>query len=315
MRIFVAGATGTLGRPVVKRLVAAGHTVTGLTRSRDRARSIEAIGARAVVGDALDADTLRQIVIEDRPEVVVHLLTALPAAVLRPSHLRATNRIRTEGTANLLRAAIDAGAKRIVAESFVGIYGAAPPAHVITEDEPLPPATPGPFVEALTAVRDMEAQLLRARARIETVSLRIGYFYGPGVPSTDGMIDQARRGRLFKPAGADGIGPFVHIDDAAAGVVSAIEHRAPSAVYNVVDDEPIGLVNFLELMTKTVGAPPPRPLPAWLVRLMAPVMAAFATTKLRLSNAKAKRELGWSPRYPTVRDGIVTLTSRSAEAA
>jgi nucleoside-diphosphate-sugar epimerase len=316
MRIFVAGATGALGQPVVRRLVAAGHTVTGLTRSRDRARTMETAGARAAVGDALDAEALRALVAAARPDQVVHLLTALPpAGPLRAAHLRATNRVRTEGTANLLRAAIDAGARRLVGESFVGIYGRTNSAAMLTEDATLSAGSAGAFAEAIAAMREMEDALLRARAEIETVALRIGYFYGPTVPSTIATIEQARRGWLFAPTGADGVGPFIHIEDAAAAVVAAVQHQAPSPVYNVVDDEPFPLMEFLTLLTKTIGARPPRPLPMWMAKIGAPLIAELATAKLRLSNAKAKRELGWRPEFPTVREGILTLRDGARRAA
>ncbi|RPI47598.1 MAG: NAD(P)-dependent oxidoreductase, partial [Acidobacteria bacterium] len=226
MRMFVAGATGTLGRPVVRALVSRGHDVIGLTRTQEGARRIKDMGARAVVGNALDAERLKALVVEARPDVVVHLLTALPpGGVTRKSQLRQTNELRTAGTANLIAASLAGGAHRIVAESFVGVYSGGSFSRPVSEDAPLPPPPEGPFRDTVLALRSLEDQLRAATASsgIETVALRIGFLYGSDVPSTRLMIDQARAGRLFLPAGLSGIAPFVHNDDAAAAIVAAIE--------------------------------------------------------------------------------------------
>jgi nucleoside-diphosphate-sugar epimerase len=318
MRVFVAGATGTLGRPTVRLLIAHGHEVVGLTRSHDGRRTIEAMGARGLVGDVLDREGLRSLLMTVRPDQVVHLLTALPpAGALRASQLRPTNDLRTRGTANLLRAAIDAGGQRLVAESFVGVYGSVAVAHPVTEDEPLPPGGGGGFREAVIALRSLEDQLRAARTthQIDTVALRIGFLYGPDVPSTRLLVKEARAGRLFAPRAVTGIGPFVHIDDATAAIVAAIERQSPSFVYNVVDDEPLALTTFLTLLTRAIEARPPRHLPSWLVSLAAPLVAELGAARLVLSNVKAKRELGWSLRYPTVRAGLADLARMVSEAA
>lgn len=318
MKIFVAGATGTLGRPVVRLLLSHGHEVVGLTRSQEGRGVLEQMGAHAIVGNALDAAALRSAVMTIRPQQVVHLLTALPpGGPLRARQLRPTNTLRITATANLLRAAIDAGAERLVAESFVGVYGSTPGISPASADDPLPPVSGGPFRETVMALRSLEDQLRTARARgqIQTVALRIGFLYGRDVPSTRLLIDQARAGRLFAPRHMPGIGPFVHISDAAAGIVAAIEQPGPSAVYNIVDDEPVPLSAFLTAMTRALGTRPPRHVPAWLVRLAAPVMAELGSARLVLSNAKARRELGWSLRFPTVREGLADLARTIAEAA
>lgn len=310
MKIFVAGVTGTLGRPVARLLCERGHEVVGLTRSADRLAAIEALGARAVIGDALDAQALRAAVLDARPHVIVHLLTALPpGGALRPRQLRPTNALRVVATTNLLRAAATARVHRLVAESFVAVYGANVGTRYLSEDDSLAPIASGPLRETLTALRSLEDQLRMARetASLETVALRIGFLYGPGVPSTELLIKQARDRRLFVPKEVSGVGSFVHISDAAVAIVTAIERPSLSPVYNVVDDEPASLATFLESLTQTIGAAPARALPAWFVRLAAPVPAEVASMRLLVANTRAKRELGWSPRYPTVQIGLASL--------
>jgi nucleoside-diphosphate-sugar epimerase len=268
------------------------------------------MGGRGVVGNALQPDRVKALIAEARAEVVVHLLTALPAAgVLRKGQLRPTNELRTRGTANLIGAAIEARARRIVAESFVGVYAPQSSSAPISEDGPLAPVGKGPFTDTVLALRSMEDQLLLAHQKhgIEAVALRIGLLYGAEVPSTQVMIKQARNGRLFVPRGLSGIGPFVHNEDAVAAIVAAVEQKQVSRVYNIADDEPLSLTEFLSRLTEAVSAPPPREIPAWLVKLAAPVIAELGSARLPLANAKAKRELGWSLRYPTTREGLAEL--------
>jgi nucleoside-diphosphate-sugar epimerase len=318
MRIFVAGATGTLGQPALRALGARGHQVVGLSRTESGAKRIRGMGARAVVGNALDSQQLNAAVAESNPEVVVHLLTALPAGgVLRKSQLRPTNELRIKGTANLIAASVAAGARRIVAESFVGIYGAGHFDEPASEETPLPSPPPGAFTEAIRALRSLEDQLQTASASsaLETVALRIGLLYGSSVPSTRVMIEQARAGRMFLPTGLAGIGPFVHIDDATTAIVAAVESPNPSSVYNVVDDQPMSMSDFVSQLLAAAGAPPPRSIPPWVVKIAAPVIAALASARLPLDNSKAKRELHWEPRYPTVRAGLTELRANFFKAA
>jgi nucleoside-diphosphate-sugar epimerase len=317
MRVFIAGATGTLGRPVVRALVSRGHQVVGLTRTDEGARRIQATGAKAVIGNALDAERMKKLVVEARPDVVVHLLTAIPpAGVMRKNQLRPTNELRVTGTANLIGASMAAGARRLVAESFVGIYAGGNFSRPASEDDPLPPAPDGPFKDPFLALRSLEDQLRHASAQsgIETVALRIGFLYGSDVPSTRHMIDQARAGRMFVPAGLSGIGPFVHNDDAAAAIVAAIERPNVSGVYNVVDNQPMPMTDFISQLAAAVAAPRPKTMPAWVVKLMAPLIAALAGSRLVLDNSKAKRELGWTPLYPTVAEGLKEVRSLLAAA-
>jgi nucleoside-diphosphate-sugar epimerase len=317
VKVFVAGATGALGRPLVRRLVAGGHEVIGLTRSAQKRPLLESLGARPVVADALDADALSRAVRNAQPTHVVHLLTALPAeGPIRAAHLRATNEVRTRGTENLIRAATDAGVRRLVAESFVGVYGAVDSDAPHTEDETLTPVPPaGVMRDGLIAMRSLEEQMLAARTRLETVVLRYGLFYGPEVPSTVGVIRRLRRGQMFFPKGARGVGSFIHIDDAAEATVAALEAERPSAVYNIVDDEPTALVDYLTLSAEVFGTRPPRAAPVWLVKLLAPMIAEMASVRLPLSNAKARAELGFRPMHPTLREGLRTVSQALHEAA
>jgi nucleoside-diphosphate-sugar epimerase len=292
--------------------------VIGLTRSPARAKALASLGARAVVGDALDRVTTTRLVHDARPDQLLHLLTALPrAGALRKNDLTATNELRINGTANLIHAAVDAGVRRIVAESFVSVYGAAAQAAKTGEDVTIPSAGDGILAEAGTALRSLEDQMRDAQAsgRIETVTLRIGFLYGSDVPSTQELVKQARAGRLFIPRGFAAVGPFVHADDAAAAIAAAVEHETPGPLYNVVDDEPVALTAFLEKLTQTVGARPPRHVPGWILKLAAPVMAEFGSTSILLSNDRIKRELGWTPRYPTVEHGLVELKQHQVTAA
>jgi 2-alkyl-3-oxoalkanoate reductase len=306
VKIFVAGAGGTLGRPLVRALSARGHEVTGLTRSASRVSSIESDGGRGVMGDALDRDGLAAVLREAAPTHVVHALTALPAAgPLRSRDLRATNVVRVDGTRNLLRAAIAAGARRLVAESFLGVYGAADFDHPWREDEPFSKAGDGPLREAVEALRNLEDQLETASrsGAIETVALRFGGFYGPGVPSTEELVRQIRAGRLFAP-GSKGLVSFVHIEDAVSATVAALEADRPGSLYNVVDDEPLSMRDFLALASEAFGGRPPRKAPSLVLRVLAPVIHEMASWSIPLSSAKAKQELGWRPSYPSAREGL-----------
>jgi nucleoside-diphosphate-sugar epimerase len=319
MRVFVAGAAGAMGRPLVRLLRGHGHDVVGLTRRAGRRGLLEAMGARAVVADALDAAALSRTLREAEPTHVVHLLTALPAeGPLRSRDLRATNALRIVGTANLLRASVEAGARRLVGESFAGVYGTAGFESPRDEDAPLSvlPAKGG-FQEAVLAMRSLEEQLAVARSggRIETVSLRFGPIYGPEVASTLALARRLQRRQVFVPRAARGVASFVHVDDAATAILAALERPDPGPVYNVVDDEPTPVVEYLRLCAEAFGAPPPRTAPGWLLRLVAPLIAAAATTRLPLSNARARRELDWRPAYPTPREGLRQVAGALREVA
>ena len=309
MNVFIAGATGALGLPLARELVAQGHEVIGLTRSPAKRSLLENVGARAVVADVLDAAVLEGAVRAAAPTHVVHMLTALPKnGPLRAVDIASTNQLRITGTANLLRAAIAAGARRVVAESFSAVYGYGDYGERPLDEADLPPIreSDAGARAVIEALRSLEDQLLEANAHglIEAVILRYGMTYGPENASTLYMIDMLRKGWLPLVRGADGIGSFVHVDDAATATIAALEHGRPGAIYNIVDDEPANLNTFLSALAQATGARRPLAVPRWLVGLVAPLAASMAQTRLPLSNARARRELGWPPRYPSYREGV-----------
>jgi nucleoside-diphosphate-sugar epimerase len=312
MRIFVAGATGAMGIPLVKHLVAAGHQVTGLTRSEAKRPLLEGLGATAAVADVFERERLGTVLREARPDVVVHLLTALPKqGPMRPADLLATNRLRTEGTKNLVEAAISAGARRLVAESIVLVYGygdhgSAP----LTEEHPVARTSPRPWlqptIDASLVLEDTVLSAARA-GRIEGVVLRFGFIYGAGSGSTDAMIGMVRKRRMPLVGDGSGVWSWIHVDDAARATLAAIERGRSGEVYNIVDDEPVTWRDYLAHCARVLGAPAPFRAPVWLVRLVSPYAVIGLTSRFPVSNAKARRELDWRPLYPTYREGLATL--------
>ena len=306
MRVFVAGASGAIGRPLVPRLVAAGHEVTGTTRSEERAEAIRAAGARAVICDALDADALRAAVVEAAPEVVVHELTALPHRFNpRDKQMYApTNRVRREGTRNLIAAAQVAGAQRLVCESIAFAYATGERPEVKEEDAPLALEAPLPFGDSVRAIDEMERAVLGAEG-LEGIVLRYGWFYGPGTYFADdgSLARDVRRRRLPVIGKGMGLYSFVHVEDAASATVAAVERGAPG-VYNVVDDEPAPQREWLSVYADAIGAKKPLRVPVWVARLAMGKIATMADVQAGASNAKARRELGWGPRWPSWRQGF-----------
>jgi nucleoside-diphosphate-sugar epimerase len=305
MRVFVAGASGAIGKPLVRQLLAAGHEVTGMTRRQERAEEIRAAGAEAAVCDAFDAAALRDAVVAARPEAVVHALTALPQRYNpKDDYLAATNRVRTEGTRNLLAAAQAAGVRRIVAESIAFAYR--PEGEwVKSEEAPLFTGVPGRFGVTFGAVAELERQVLEAEGT-EGVVLRFGWLYGPGTYYDRGgqQADEVMKRRLPIVGKGTGTFSFVHVDDAAAAIVAALE-RGATGVYNVVDDEPAPLREWVPVYAEALGAKGPRRVPVWLARLVAGKDVAASAVGLRgASNAKARRELGWEPAHPSWRQGF-----------
>lgn len=306
MRVFLAGASGVIGKPLVPALVAAGHEVTGTTRKPERMAEIEAGGGKAVICDALDREALLTAVAEATPEVVVHELTALPERLdpRKKGVYAATARIRREGTANLVAAARAAGVRRLVAQSIAFVYE--PRGDWVKQEEaPVMTHAEGEFGEALESTMDLERQVLGANG-LEGLVLRYGFFYGPGSSyRRDGFqAEEVRKRRLPIVGSGDSMFSFVHVDDAAAATVAAVERGAPG-IYNVADDEPAPAREWIPVYAQAVGAKPPRHLPAWVVRLVAgKAIAQFATTLRGASNAKAKLELGWEPSHPSWRTGF-----------
>jgi nucleoside-diphosphate-sugar epimerase len=301
MRVFVAGASGAIGARLVSQLVFRGHEVIGTSRSPDRAERLRALGAEPIVLDLLDPPAVREAVAAARPDAIVHQATAL-ADLSDFKHFdrsfAQTNRLRIEGADALLAAAREAGVRRFVAQSFASHRYAREGGLVKTEDDPLDP-TPVPAMrETDAAMRHLEQAVTDAGG----IALRYGNFYGP----PDDRLVEAVRKRQFPIVGdGGGVWSFIHLDDAAAATVFALEHDAPG-IYNIVDDEPAPIRDWLPVLAKVVGATPPRRFPRWLARLFAGEAPVVMGTESRgASNAKAKRELGWTPRYPSWRQGFV----------
>lgn len=319
MKVFVAGATGALGRRLVPMLVEAGHEVTGMTRTPGKTELLRRLGATPVVANALDAGEVSRAVGDSAPDVVVHQLTALSGS-LDPRHFdrdfAATNRLRTEGTDHLLAAARAAGVRRFVAQGFAGWPAARIGGPVKTEDAPLDDDPPAPFRRTLAALRHLEDAVTGAEWT-EGLVLRYGGFYGPGTSlALDPVGDQVEgvRDRKF-PLVGDGAGvwSFIHVDDAAAATVAALE-RGGRGVYNVVDDDPAPVRDWLPALADAVGAPPPRRMPRWLARILAGEAVTVMMTEVRgASNQKAKRALGWQPSYESWRRGFVEGLGTAAE--
>jgi len=306
MRVFLAGATGVIGRSLIPKLTAGGHEVTGMTRRADRAEQLRALGAEPVVCDALDRDALLAAVRAAAPQAVIHELTDLPAR-LEPrryrTQLAGTNRLRRDGTANLVAAAREAGAKRLVAQSIAFAY--APVGDWVKDEEaPLALDSPPPMGVVIAAVASLERQVLD----VGGIVLRYGFFYGPGTQfARDGFYAELARKRQFPIVGSgEGRWSFIHVDDAAAATVAALEHGS-SGIYNIVDDEPARARDWIPVYARAVGAKRPFRVPK-LIGLLAggPAAVAGMTTQRAASNAKAKRELGWAPQHRSWRDGFGT---------
>ena len=309
MKVFVAGATGALGRPLVKQLVERGHEVTGMTRSESKTELLRELGARPAVADALDPDGVARAVAEADPDVIVHQLTAI--SDFNPRRMERdfapTNELRTKGTDHLLAAGRAVGVKRFVAQSFAPWPYARTGGMVKSEDDPLDTTPPAQVRTTIEAIKYLERAVTGADWT-EGIALRYGGFYGPGTSiGLDPLGEQVEMIRERKlPIAGKGTGTwsFIHIEDAAAATVEAVEHGT-RGVYNVVDDEPAPISEWLPELAKAVGAKPPRHVPLWLARLAGGKVAAIMMSDLRgQSNTKAKRELGWKPRYSSWREGF-----------
>ncbi len=305
MKVFVAGATGAIGRPLVRMLVAEGHRVTGMTRSPAKAEALRTAGAEPVVADALDGPAVHRAISQARPEAVIHQLTAIPAQ-LDPRKIERdfalTNRLRTEGTRNLLEAAHASGAERLIAQSVAFIYAPGPPGTLHTETDPLNANPPKRFRRTAAATAELERQVLGAGGQV----LRYGYFYGPGsaISRAGSMGAEVARRRLPVVGGGTGVWSFIHVEDAARATVATLASEG-SGAYNIVDDEPAPVSEWLPALASALGAPPPRRVPALLARPLAGEYGIAAMTKAQgASNARAKRELGWQPGFPSWREGF-----------
>jgi nucleoside-diphosphate-sugar epimerase len=301
MRVFVAGASGVIGARLVPQLVDRGHEVIGTCHSADKTERLHALGAEPVVLDLLHPDAVRKAVVDSKPDAIVHEATAL--ADLRDfkhfdRSFTQTNRLRTEGIDALLAAAREAGVYRFIAQSFAPYRYARVGGPVKTEDDPLDP-TP------VLAMRETEAAMEYLDQTVTDaggIALRYGGFYGA---PDDGVLETVRKRRFPIVGDGGGISSFIHLDDAAAATVLALEHDE-AGIYNIVDDEPAPLREWLPVLAEALGAKPPRHVPVWLARPIAGEAVVMMATEARgASNAKAKRELDWTLRYPSWRQGFV----------
>jgi nucleoside-diphosphate-sugar epimerase len=310
MRVLIAGATGALGSRLVSLLVRGGHRVTGVTRTSAKAAEIERAGATPAIVDALDRRLVRDLVLDARPEVVIHEMTALANASDLTHFDRSfamTNRLRTEGLDHLLAAARESGARRVIAQSFCGWPYARTGGPVKTEEEPLDPNPPREFRKTLDAIRHLENAVAGA-AEFEGLVLRYGAFYGPRSGLFDGpMVDQLRRRRVPLIGDGGGWWSFLHLDDAAAATALAVVKGAPG-LYNIVDDDPAPVRDWLPAFAAMLGAKPPRRIPRWVAQIAAGEhLVAMMTENRAGSNLKARRELGWSPTHQSWRTGFAEV--------
>ncbi len=307
MKVFVAGAGGVIGRQLLPRLVTAGHEVVGMTRSESKRAAIAEQGAMPVIADGLDPEQVMTAVVAAQPEVLIHELTALDAIDLRhfERSFELTNRLRTEGTDNLLAASRQAGVRRFIAQSYASWPYARTGGPVKTEQDPLDPAPPREMRPALEAIRHLEAAVVGAEWT-QGLVLRYGAFYGPGTSLSPGgeHFEMVRKRRFPIIGDGAGVWSFINVTDAADATVAAITHGAPG-IYNVVDDEPATVAQWLPVLAQSLGARKPWRVPLFVGRLLGGEVATVMMTEIRgASNAKAKRELGWEPRHTSWREGF-----------
>jgi 2-alkyl-3-oxoalkanoate reductase len=309
MRVFVVGATGAIGTRLVPQLIDAGHEVIGTSTSAAGADRVHALGAEAVVLDLLDREAVRRAVLESAPDAIVHEATALKDVTFSRNLDRSfvqTNRLRTEGMDSLLAAAWEANVPRFVAQSFASMRYAREGGPVKGEDAPLERSPVDGMADTSAAMNYLDQAVVAARG----IVLRYGVFYGA---DNDGLIEPLRKRQFPIVGDGGGYASWIHLDDAAAATVLALEHDGP-AVYHVVDDEPAPVREWLPVLAEALGAKPPRHFPVWLARLFAGDVAVMMGTETRgASNAKAKRELGWTLRYPSWRQGFAEVYGHRAQ--
>jgi nucleoside-diphosphate-sugar epimerase len=319
MRVFVAGATGAIGKQLVPRLVGAGHEVIGMTRSESKRTLLEQLGAEPVVADALDPDQVTDVLARAKPEVIVHELTAIGPIDMRhfDRDFALTNRLRTVGTDNLLSAAQAVGVRRFVAQS-VSAYGAyaRTGGPVKSEEDPLSSTPPREMHETLSAIHHLEQAVLGAEWT-DGIVLRYGVFYGPGTSLAPGeeQFELIRKRKFPLVGDGGGVWSFIHVADAAEATLAAIERGRPG-VYNIVDDDPARVAEWLPALAQMLGAKKPMRVPRLVGRMFAGQAGLVMMTEVRgASNAKAKRELDWQPRFTSWREGFrdsLRTTSRPA---
>jgi 2-alkyl-3-oxoalkanoate reductase len=305
MKVLVIGASGAIGTRLVPQLADRGHEVIGTYRSQGNAERLRALGAEPLALDLLDAPAVRRAVLEAGPEAIIHQATALADVGFSRNLDRSfapTNRLRTEGTDTLLAAAREAGVRRFVAQSFASYRYAREGGPVKTEDDPLDANPPAGARGTNAAMRHLDEAVTAAGG----AALRYGGFYGA---ANDGLIGPVRKRQFPVIGDGGGVSSFIHLDDAAAATVLALEHDA-TGIYNIVDDEPAPMRDWLPALADALGAKPPRHIPRWLARLIAGRGLVMMTESRGASNAKAKRELGWTLRYPSWRQGFPAAYGR-----
>jgi nucleoside-diphosphate-sugar epimerase len=318
MKVFVAGGTGAIGRELVPQLVATGHEVVATSRSPKGAEEIQELGGKPAIADGLDEQTMTEAVRRARPEVVIHEMTAL-AGKMDLRHFdrwfATTNELRTKGTDILLRAARQAGARRLIAQSYSGWPAIREGGAVKAEEDPLDPDPAKWTRESMAAIRHVE-QTVPGAEGLEGVVLRYGTLYGPDTGMTSSEALDTLRKRQFPIIGeGGGMWSFVHAADAASATVAALDHGAPD-IYNVVDDDPAPAAQWIPYLADVIGAKPPRHVPAWLGRIVAGEVPVMMMTSSRgAANEKAKRELGWKPQYASWREGFAATVGEAARRA
>ena len=303
MRVFLAGATGAVGKRLVPQLIAHGHQVTATTRSSDKVAALRALGAEAVVVDGLDALAVGEAVGRAEPEAIIHQMTSL-AGTPDMKHFdrwfATTNELRTRGTEHLLAAASAAGVERFVVQSYTNWTNVRDGGGIKTEEDPFDPNPPKEQSETLAAIRFLEKTVLAAP--LEGIILRYGNFYGPG--ASESLVEMVRKRKMPLVGGGGGVWSWIHLDDAASAAVAAVE-RGKRGVYNIVDDEPAEVAEWLPYLAEAVGAKKPMHVPVWLGKIAAGEVGVSMMTQIRgSSNAKAKSELGWQPSWRTWREGF-----------
>jgi len=311
MRVLVTGASGAIGSRLVPQLIAAGHDVIGAARSPRGIERLRAMGAEAVTVDLLDPKAVRRAVLNTRPEAIIHEATALQGLKFQrkiDNTFRLTNQLRTKGTDNLLAAAREAGVTRFIAQSYAPLIYAREGSLVKSESDPLDMTPVASMRETSEAIRYLEG-----RVRVNGgIALRYGSFYGN---PNDSVIEAIRKRQFPIVASGSGVTSFIHLEDAAAATVLALEHGKPG-IYNIVDDDPAPMAEWLPILAEAVGAKPPRHVPRWLAKLFAGDVGVILGTEARgASNAKARAELGWTPRYPSWRQGFEATFSRAGQPA
>jgi nucleoside-diphosphate-sugar epimerase len=318
VKVFVAGASGAVGKPVVRELIARGHEVVAMTTTDSKRHTLEELGATAQVGDVFAAESVAALVRSAAPEGVINLASKWSINPTRISQVAPANRIRAQGARNMVAAAISAGARRYVNESMMFIYGYGDHSEPVTESQPAGHERRKGLQRVIDAIVAAE-RVVRDHSEsgeIEGACMRFGFFHGRHADSTRLLLDMVRRRRLPLIGDGQTVRSWIELEDAARAVVDALERAPAGSAYNVVDDEPVTMRDYIGELVRLTGSKPPRRLPYWLVNAAASYVApAFGRGRLPISNAKLKQELGWNPRFPTYREALRPLADVAEPAS